>query len=120
MAHELSVISITEIKTGCGKHRSMNMTKRPRANRTRNSEAQLAALKKFPKPEDAPPDVSGVPIKLIMYPEALANLADLVEASGASSRSHLMRMVLAYAAANKEEFLEWGKTGVHQKTTPPN
>jgi hypothetical protein len=96
---------------------------RIRKPRSSNSEKQLAALKKAqaPKPADAPTD-GALPttIGFTLYPEALANLADLVEASGASSRSHLVRMVLAYAAANKEEFLEWGKSGVQQKTTPPN
>jgi hypothetical protein len=105
MACELSVILITEIKADCGKHKSMNMTKRPRANRTRNSEAQLAALKKFPKPEDAPLDVGSVPIKLTMYPEALANL-DLLAAEAGASKSQVVRMALAYAASNKEEFLK--------------
>lgn len=83
--------------------------KRIRKPRSSNSDAQLAALKKqqVPKPADAPADgTKPTAVGLTLYPEALAYLADLTEASGASSRSHLVRMALAFASAHKSEFLK--------------
>ena len=87
--------------------------------RTINTKKQLEALRGN-MPDDAPADGSrAARIESYMYPESLGLLDDLAESAGVN-RSRLLRMAVAYAAANKEDFLNWGKSGVHQKTTPPN
>jgi hypothetical protein len=82
--------------------------KRIRKPRSSNSEAQLAALreKQIPKPSDAEAGAKPKVVSLSFYPEALADLNRLELAAGATSKSQVARLALAFAAAHEEEFLK--------------
>jgi hypothetical protein len=77
------------------------MSKRTRKS---NSAKQLAALRPSPKPSDGPDGVVAKVVSIGFYPDAIGNLDILTEESG-GSRSLVVRKALAYAVANKADFL---------------
>jgi hypothetical protein len=83
-----------------------NKNQKAKRVRTINTEAQLAALQKFPKPIDADPSGdSPSRITVTLYSQAELNLEFLKDKS-ASNQSQVVRWALDFAARRADDFLE--------------